>query len=81
MTQRHIDTGKVPEKQQARAIRRTVIGATICSLVEWYDVAVYAYLAAVIGVVFFPSGNAAVQLLSSFAVFAVAFLVHPLGGA
>lgn len=46
---------------------------------EWFDFGVYSYLAATIGRVFFPSNHAA-SLLSSFAVFAVAFIVRPLGG-
>jgi MHS family proline/betaine transporter-like MFS transporter len=47
---------------------------------EWFDFGIYSYLAVTIGHVFFPSENDTVQLLSSFATFAVAFLVRPLGG-
>lgn len=61
-------------------LRRATVGATIGSVVEWFDIAVYAYLAPVIGAVFFPSDDPTVSLLGSFAVFAVAFLVRPLGG-
>src|SRR5690606_1264476 len=41
---------------------------------------VYGYLAATIGTVFFPSDDPTASLLSSFAVFAAAFAVRPLGG-
>jgi MHS family proline/betaine transporter-like MFS transporter len=61
-------------------LRRATIGATVGSVVEWFDIAVYGYLAAVLGGVFFPSEDPAVSLLSSFAVFGVAFVVRPLGG-
>lgn len=61
-------------------LRRATVGATIGSVVEWFDIAVYAYLAAVIGAVFFPTEDSTVALLSSFAVFGVAFVVRPLGG-
>jgi MFS transporter, MHS family, proline/betaine transporter len=61
-------------------LRRATLGATIGSVVEWFDIAVYAYLAAVIGTVFFPTQDPTVSLLSSFAVFGVAFVVRPLGG-
>jgi MHS family proline/betaine transporter-like MFS transporter len=61
-------------------LRRATVGATIGSVVEWFDIAVYAYLAAVIGSVFFPTQDSTVALLSSFAVFGVAFVVRPLGG-
>lgn len=61
-------------------VRRATIGATVGSIVEWFDVAVYGYLAVVLGKVFFANDDPTTALLSSFAVFAVAFLVRPLGG-
>ena len=61
-------------------VRRATIGASIGSVVEWFDVALYGYLAVIIGEVFFHSENSTSALLSSFAVFASAFLVRPLGG-
>ncbi|MFF3750044.1 MFS transporter [Streptomyces sp. NPDC002018] len=63
-----------------RAVRRAVKAAALGNAMEWFDFGIYSYLAVTIGHVFFPSGNATVQLLSSFATFAVAFLVRPLGG-
>ncbi|NIL53908.1 MFS transporter [Streptomyces sp. 2BBP-J2] len=63
-----------------RAVRRAVKAASLGNAMEWFDFGIYAYLAGTIGRVFFPSGNETVQLLSSFATFAVAFLVRPLGG-
>lgn len=68
------------EEVPPATLRRATVGATIGSVVEWFDVAVYAYLAAVIGGVFFPSEDPTVSLLSSFAVFGAAFVVRPLGG-
>lgn len=56
------------------------MGASIGSVVEWFDVALYGYLAVIIGEVFFHSEDPTSALLSSFAVFASAFLVRPLGG-
>ncbi|WP_393054898.1 MFS transporter [Streptomyces sp. LN549] len=67
----------VPDRS---TLRRATAGATIGSVVEWFDVAVYGYLAGVLGKVFFPAGDATTQLLSSFAVFGLAFAVRPLGG-
>ncbi|MET9935998.1 MFS transporter, partial [Streptomyces sp. NPDC006324] len=62
------------------AVRRAVKAASLGNAMEWFDFGVYAYLAVTLGHVFFPFGNDTVQLLSSFATFAVAFLVRPLGG-
>jgi len=51
------------------------------NIVEWYDFALYGYLAATIGAVFFPADNPTVSLLASYGVFAAGFVMRPLGGA
>jgi MHS family proline/betaine transporter-like MFS transporter len=61
-------------------LKRAVSAAALGNAMEWFDFAIYGYLAAVMGAVFFPSESAHVQLLYSFGAFAVAFLVRPLGG-
>jgi len=61
---------------------KTYIAGIAGNTLEWYDFSVYGYFSDIIGKVFFPpstSTNAA--LLESFAVFGVAFLIRPLGGA
>ncbi|MGS2588205.1 glycine betaine/L-proline transporter ProP [Streptomyces hebeiensis] len=63
-----------------RAVKRAVKAASLGNAMEWFDFGIYSYLAVTIGHVFFPSGNPTAELLSSFATFAVAFLVRPLGG-
>jgi MFS family permease len=48
--------------------------------VEFYDFYIYATAAALVfGPLFFPAGNAQLQLLLSFASFAVAFVARPIG--
>ena len=49
------------------------------NLLEWYDFAVYGYLAQPLGEAFFPAESNSAALLSSFAVFAVGFLMRPIG--
>ncbi|MGF9661263.1 MFS transporter [Arthrobacter crystallopoietes] len=62
-------------------VRRRVIAASfIGNFVEWFDYAVYGYLAATIAVVFFPEADPQTALLSTFALFAISFLVRPMGG-
>lgn len=64
-----------------RATRRRVIAASfIGNFVEWFDYAVYGYLATTIAVVFFPESDRQVALLSTFALFAISFLIRPIGG-
>ncbi|MFF1451614.1 glycine betaine/L-proline transporter ProP [Streptomyces sp. NPDC058274] len=62
------------------AVKRAVKAASLGNAMEWFDFGIYSYLAVTIGHVFFPSGNGTVQLLATFATFAVSFLVRPIGG-
>lgn len=59
---------------------RTIVAVGIGNFVEWFDFVVYAYLATIIGAVFFPTDDPTVELLSAFAVFGVAYFMRPLGG-
>jgi len=53
----------------------------IGNLLEWYDFAVYGYFAAAIGRAFFPEQDKVAQVLAAFGVFAVGFMMRPIGGA
>ena len=61
-------------------IRRAVTGASIGNAVEWFDFAIYGFLATFIAARFFPAGNDTAALLNTFAIFAAAFFMRPLGG-
>ena len=61
-------------------VKRAVSAAALGNAMEWFDFGVYSYLAATIGKVFFPGASPAAQVISSFATFAAAFVVRPLGG-
>ncbi|WP_434677492.1 MFS transporter [Pseudomonas sp. R1-18] len=61
-------------------LKRVIVAAAIGNFVEWFDFAVYGFLATTIALQFFPSGDASAALLKTFAVFAVAFAFRPLGG-
>ncbi len=50
-------------------------------MLEWYDFAIYGYFAASIGRAFFPEADRVAQVLAAFGVFAVGYLMRPLGGA
>ena len=62
------------------AIRKAIVGASIGNAVEWFDFAIYGFLATFIAANFFPSGDDTAALLSTFAIFAAAFFMRPLGG-
>ncbi|GAA0949192.1 MFS transporter [Pseudonocardia zijingensis] len=60
--------------------RRPLLGAAVGTFIEFYDFAVYALTVPIVAASFFPPGDAAVALISAFAVYGVAFIVRPLGG-
>ncbi|MCX5461479.1 MFS transporter [Streptomyces albidoflavus] len=61
--------------------RKAIVAGTIGNTVEWVDWALYSIFAKIIADEFFPSGNEAVALLSTLAVFAVGFVMRPVGAA
>ncbi|MCE0764240.1 MFS transporter [Pseudonocardia kujensis] len=61
--------------------RRVVVATLVGNFTEWFDFAVYGAVAVTLGKVFFPSTDAVGSLLASLAVFGVAFVFRPLGGA
>ncbi len=60
--------------------RKVVAAGAIGNVLEWYDFAVYGYFAASIGRAFFPKEDPVAQVLSAFGIFAVGFLMRPIGG-
>ena len=66
--------------EQPVDLKKVVWAASIGNFVEWFDFAIYGFLATTIAQVFFPSGDSTTALLKTFAVFAVAFAFRPLGG-
>lgn len=75
------DTSTVPGPSQPVNSRgRVIVASLIGTTVEFYDFYVYATAAVLVfPQLFFPSANETTQLLSSFAVFGVAFIARPLG--
>ncbi|MEV0686252.1 MFS transporter [Nocardia sp. NPDC050378] len=57
-----------------------VLRGSIGNLVEWYDWYVYAAFSVYFAKAFFPDGDPTAQLLSTAAVFAVGFIMRPIGG-
>jgi MHS family alpha-ketoglutarate permease-like MFS transporter len=58
----------------------SIFGGSIGNLVEWYDWYAYSAFAIYFAHAFFPEGNQTAKLLNVAAVFAVGFLVRPIGG-
>ncbi len=58
----------------------SIVGGTVGNLVEWFDFYVYSAFSLYFARVFFPAGDATAQLLNTAAVFAIGFLMRPVGG-
>ena len=59
---------------------RSIFSGSVGNLVEWYDWYVYAAFSLYFAKAFFPQGDRTAQLLNAAAVFAVGFLMRPIGG-
>lgn len=67
------------EQHEHEMVRKAAIASFLGNFIEWFDYASYSYLATVIALVFFPSSNPRVALLEAFGVFALSFLLRPIG--
>jgi MHS family proline/betaine transporter-like MFS transporter len=61
--------------------RKVIAAGMIGNVLEWYDFAIYGYFASTIGRQFFPHEDPVAQLISAFGVFALGYLMRPVGGA
>lgn len=75
-----IAAGTAPTETTARQRLRAIFGGSIGNLIEWYDWYTYAAFAIYFAPSFFPQSNDTVQLLNTAAIFAVGFLMRPIGG-
>jgi len=67
------------DKISARRLK-AIFGGSIGNLVEWYDWYAYSAFAIYFSASFFPEGNPTVQLINTAGIFALGFLMRPLGG-
>jgi MHS family alpha-ketoglutarate permease-like MFS transporter len=58
---------------------RSIFGGSVGNLVEWFDWYAYAAFSLYFARSFFPTGDLTAQLLNGAAVFAVGFLMRPIG--
>ncbi|UYZ14400.1 MFS transporter [Brevibacillus sp. WF146] len=64
---------------QRRRITSNIFKGSVGNLIEWYDWYVYSAFAVYFSAEFFPKGDPTIQLLNTAAIFAVGFLMRPIG--
>lgn len=62
-------------------ITKVIFSSLICNTLLWYDHMLFGHLINIIGGVFFPSDDQLTSVLKAFGVFAVGFLMRPVGAA
>jgi len=72
-------TGEATVSAPRDGARKAIAAAVFGNVLEWYDFAVYAYLATILATQIFPAEDEATALLTTFAAFGVGFVARPLG--
>ena len=68
-----------PAEPTHRHRLRNIVGGSAGNLVEWYDWYIYAAFSLYFAPVFFPEGDYTSKLMSTAAIFAVGFVMRPIG--
>ncbi|WP_133128109.1 MFS transporter [Legionella nagasakiensis] len=61
--------------------KRSIIAGLYGNALEWYDFLLYASFAPLFAEIFFPTDAPFLSMIATFTVFAIGFLVRPIGGA
>src|SRR5947208_11942944 len=74
--------GTLNEARQQQQLRRAVLASTVGTAIEWYDFFLYSTVTGLVfAQLYFPRANPFVGTLEAFAVYAVGFVVRPVGAA
>jgi MFS transporter, MHS family, proline/betaine transporter len=65
----------LPKGKRKVAVAAGVIG----NIMEWYDFALYGFMARILSLTFFPEGNQVANLLATYGIFAAGFIMRPIG--
>ncbi|HSK37873.1 MAG TPA: MFS transporter [Actinomycetota bacterium] len=73
------EADRIQRATTSDARRRALAAGCVGNLVEWYDFALFGAFATLLAAAFFPEADPVSGLLTTFAVFGVAFLARPAG--
>ncbi len=68
-----------PQTEEQTMVRKVAVSSFLGNFIEWFDYASYSYFATTIALVFFPTDNHTVAMLQTFGVFALSFILRPIG--
>lgn len=68
-----------PAAAESNRLTTAIVAGTIGNILEWYDFALYGFMASILAGLFFPSDDRLVSLIATYGVFAVGFIMRPLG--
>ncbi|MCQ6958935.1 MFS transporter [Mucilaginibacter aquariorum] len=75
-----MNTTTIAEPQTTQSRVWSIVGGSLGNLVEWYDWYVYSAFSLYFAGAFFPKGSLTAQLLNTAGIFAIGFLMRPIGG-
>ncbi len=67
----------LPKDQRKTAVIAGIVG----EIMEWYDFALYGFMAPILSDLFFPQGHKVASLLATYGIFAAGFIMRPIGSA
>ncbi|MDR6197439.1 MFS transporter [Siphonobacter sp. SORGH_AS_0500] len=68
------------EKPNLKTQLKSIVGGSIGNMIEWYDWYAYSVFSLYFAGSFFPKDNETAQLLNTAGIFAIGFLMRPVGG-
>ena len=74
-------TSAAPQTQLSKKqLRKVVFGGSAGVFVEFFDYGIYGFLASTLALVFFPPTAPTAGIIMTWGIFALTFLVRPIGG-
>jgi MHS family proline/betaine transporter-like MFS transporter len=59
--------------------KRTILAGSLAIILEWFDFSIFGFFAVILSKLFFPFADETTSILSTFLIFALSFLIRPLG--
>ncbi|MFP6641904.1 MAG: MFS transporter [Myxococcota bacterium] len=69
-----------PEALRNSVHARNVAGGIVGNVIEWYDFALFGFLAPVLSELFFPADDLLAGLIKTYGIFAAGYVMRPIGG-